>query len=88
MVRAGAGCAGQSAEEYVYGMINSRHVNGRLLGEYAVQEFSHCGQVEVLHFAVSREGQPLLTDAILRELAPLTADDLTTHGFELVFRKR
>jgi SAM-dependent methyltransferase len=79
---------GTNAEGYVQAMISTRHVNGRLLREYGLEEFAQSGRVEVLHFGVSREGEDLLTGEILTELEPLTKDDLTTHGFELVFRVR
>jgi hypothetical protein len=79
---------GQWVRRYVFGMINNAHVNGRLLDEYRIREFGESGEVEMLHYTVSREGQELLTDTILRDLTPLTADELTAHGFELLFRKR
>jgi radical SAM superfamily enzyme YgiQ (UPF0313 family)/SAM-dependent methyltransferase len=79
---------GVSAEEYIHGMLDPRHVNGRLIADYGLQEVPPPREVDVLRFAVSREGETLLTKGIVSELSPLTCDDLTTHGFEMVFRVR
>jgi ubiquinone/menaquinone biosynthesis C-methylase UbiE len=77
---------GGRAEEYIEAMINQHHVNGKLLHEYGVEEFGALPDVQILNFNRSHEGQDLLTPQILTECKPVNAEDLVTHGFELVFR--
>lgn len=78
---------GKSVEEYVAGMLNPVHVNGKTLAEYRIDGFMTADDVKVLSFNRSYEGRNLLNDSILREIRDVTQEDLVTHGFELVFQK-
>jgi putative sugar O-methyltransferase len=77
---------GEPAEDYINGMINLRHINGKLLHEYGIEKFGSLAGVEIVNFTRSQEGQGLLTPQILLETKPRRREDLLTHGFELVFR--
>jgi ubiquinone/menaquinone biosynthesis C-methylase UbiE len=77
---------GGRAQDYIEAMINLHHVNGKLPQEYGVEEFGAEPDVELVRFNRSTEGQNLLTPPILAECKPVSAEDLITHGFELVFR--
>lgn len=79
---------GQDIETYVQGMINPLHINGLLYNQYRLEEFMALPDVETLFFARSYEGRELLTPAIRAELPQYSEDDLTAHGFELMFRIR
>ena len=77
---------GISAEEYVYAMINTRHINGKLLSEYKLDQFMSCPDIEVLSFTKTYEGKSLINEKVISELNGIAAEDLVTHGFELVFK--
>ena len=79
---------GRSAEDYVCSMMSADHVNGLTYQEYRLTEFLESPDVEVLSLSRSREGENLLSPAIHRELSDIPYEDLTGHGFELVFRRR
>ena len=78
---------GQDVETFIRGMLSREHVNGRTLAEYGLAEFVKTHKVNVVHFARSLEGQDLLTDEILADIADVAPDDLVTHGVEAVFTK-
>jgi len=75
-------------KEYVYGMINGGHINGKRFSEYGLDGFMESKDIEVIQFSRSFEGENLLDAAILGELNHINKDDLTAHGFELLFRVR
>lgn len=77
---------GRDIEEYIGAMLNPRHINGKSLPEYGLTSFVQTDEIEVLHFAISREGENLLTEDIVQQLASIGRENLVTHGFELVFR--
>lgn len=79
---------GRSAEDYVCSMMSADHVNGLTFQEYRLTEFMEAPDIEVLGFSRSREGENLLAQPIRRELTDIPYEDLTAHGFELVFRRR
>ena len=73
---------------YVHGMLSREHINGLRHAEYRLEEFMASPDIEKLYFARSYEGENLLTDALRAELTAYTDEDLTAHGFDLVFRIR
>jgi hypothetical protein len=77
---------GQSVHDYIYGMIDINHVNGKTFKDYRLDEFMASGDIDVLHFSRSYEGENLLDEINLHELRQFTREDLISHGFELVFR--
>lgn len=79
---------GQTVEQYIEGMINPLHVNGKTYAEYRLEEFMSASDIDVVFFNRSYEGKELLTPEILAELPGYSAEDLVSHGFELVFRKK
>lgn len=79
---------GQTAAQYVEGMINPQHVNGKTYSEYRLEEFMAADDIEVVFFNRSYEGKELLTPEILAELSAYAEEDLVSHGYELVFRKK
>jgi SAM-dependent methyltransferase len=78
---------GETAETYVRSMLDTRHVNGRTFAEYGLDRLSEDGSVEIVALRRSYEGTELLTDDILREVYPVSREDLISHGFEIVCRK-
>jgi len=79
---------GRSAEDYVRDMMNTGHVNGLAYQEYGITEFLDSPDLEVLGFSRTREGESLLTNEILFQLPDIPREDLISHGFELVVRRR
>jgi SAM-dependent methyltransferase len=79
---------GRSAEDYVRDMMNTGHVNGLAYQEYGITEFLDSPDLEVLGFSRTREGESLLTNEILLQLPDIPREDLISHGFELVVRRR
>jgi SAM-dependent methyltransferase len=79
---------GRSAEDYVRSMMNADHVNGLTYQEYRLTEFLELPDIEVLGFSRSREGENLISQQVIGELPDIPCEDLTAHGFELVFRRR
>lgn len=79
---------GIGAEEYVYAMINIRHINGKLLSEYKLDEFMSSPDIEVISFTKTYEGKDFLNKKVILELDGVAVEDLVTHGFELVFKVR
>ena len=80
------GDRGLSAADYIQGMINLRHINGKLLHEFRLKEFTSLPGVEMVRFIPSYEGENLITPEVLAETRPVKRQDLIRHGFELVFR--
>lgn len=78
---------GQKVEDYIIGMLNINHINGKKIKEYGLWEFMSAKDIEVIHFAQSYEGENLLTDAIINELNRYSKEDLTAHGFEFIFKR-
>jgi SAM-dependent methyltransferase len=73
--------------EYIRSMLSTEHLNGLLLDQYGLDAFMRRKDIEILKFNVSREGENLLTKELIRELEPYSEQMLTTHGFELAFRR-
>lgn len=82
------GNRGLTAREYVGDMLRPEHINGLRLRDYRLAEFVAQPDVKVLRFSYYYEGKELLTDDIRRELARVDEEDLTTSGFELIFKVR
>ena len=78
---------GESAEEYVGSMIDLRHVNGKTFVQYGLHQLATDREVEIVSLRRSYEGEDLLTDGIMRQVYPLSREDLVSHGFELILRK-
>ena len=76
-----------TCEQYVEGMLNADHVNGLLLEEYQLGEFTKRKDIEILKFNISYEGRDLLTPHIIREVSTIPAERLVEHGFEIAFRR-
>lgn len=79
---------GQNIINFIEGNINQKHINGKRLVEYRLDEFMGSPDIEVLNFERTYEGINLLTPEISKELSHLSAEDLVSHGFELVFRNK
>jgi ubiquinone/menaquinone biosynthesis C-methylase UbiE/glycosyltransferase involved in cell wall biosynthesis len=79
-------CTGRDVEEYIGSMLNEKHVNMKRLHEYGIQEFINMSGVKLLHYSKSYEGSSFLADGIRDELKCYSDEDLTAHGFELVFQ--
>ncbi|MBI5235969.1 MAG: class I SAM-dependent methyltransferase [Deltaproteobacteria bacterium] len=77
-----------SAEQYVNAMINPGHVNGLRLSDYRLSEFMRSDDCLFIRYIPSFEGKDLLTEEIAEELADIPPQDLTAHGFELLFQVR
>lgn len=78
---------GRDVGEYIDGMINVDHINGKSLQEYRLDEFMKSPEIEVLNFSRSYEGKNLLNKHIIvQELKHIPQEDLVVHGFELVFK--
>jgi len=77
---------GNNVENYIRGMLNPQHVNGKTLAEYRLDEFIASGDLKVIFFAKSYEGNNLLTPSVLNELPEIPPENLVLHGFELVFQ--
>ena len=77
---------GIDAENYVFGMLNVDHINGKKFDDYQLEKFMSLPDIEVLNFSRSYEGKNLLSSKIKDELKHINEDDLISHGFELVFR--
>lgn len=73
-------------EDYIYGMLNDDHINGKLFKEYKIEEFISQPDIEVLYYSRSYEGENLLTKEIINELKHYPEVDLISHGFALVFK--
>jgi SAM-dependent methyltransferase len=77
---------GISARDYVDGMLRPEHINGLKVEEYRLDEFMSLPDVKVLNFARNYEGENLLDQSMLSELPNLSKENLTTSGFELIFK--
>ena len=74
-------------EQYIDGMLDRDHVNGFLLEDYHLKEFSHRRDIEILKFNVSYEGRELITPEIIAEIPRLNPERLIEHGLEVAFRR-
>lgn len=78
---------GRTAYDYVYGMLNDSHINGKKIKEYGIFEFMKLPDIEVLNFSRSYEGESTLTNDIQSRLKGIGREDLISHGFELAFKR-
>jgi hypothetical protein len=78
---------GLPIKDYVRQMLSVHHINGLTLPEYDLERFCARTDVRVVKYNVSKEGESLLTDDLLAELAHVPKQQLTEHGFELLFQR-
>jgi SAM-dependent methyltransferase len=76
-----------AVEEYIHEMLSPDHVNGLLLHDYRLDEFSRRSDIRILKLDYSEEGDNLLTQQILSEVRDVSRSDLTAHGFEIAFQR-
>jgi len=76
-----------SCEQYVGGMLNTDHLNGLMIDDYRLGEFTARRDVEVVKFSISYEGRDLLSPVLAHELSSIDPERLVEHGFELAFRR-
>jgi ubiquinone/menaquinone biosynthesis C-methylase UbiE len=78
---------GMTAEQYIKGMLTREHINGLLFEEYALKSFMARPDLRVVKYVPSYEGDALLSQEILTELAHYKKSDLIAHGFELAIER-
>lgn len=74
-----------SIEEYIDDILNVDHVNKKRFDEYKIDDLTKQNNIEVLFYAKTYEGENFYSDSMLPKYNKL---DLTTHGFELVLKKK
>ncbi len=79
---------GLTIDEYLAQMLSTDHINGFALSDYGLDAFKSRPDIEIIKFNVSREGEDLLTPQILAEIDGVSTEQLTQHGFEILFRRR
>jgi SAM-dependent methyltransferase len=78
---------GESTEAYVRSMLDVHHINGKTLADYRIDEVERTLPVRRVLFRPSYEGTSQVTPEILGEMHPVSQEDLTAHGFELILQK-
>ena len=69
-------------------MLNTAHLNGLAFQEYRITAFIEAADVSLVSLVRTSEGRNLLTPEVLADVPGIPPEDLVSHGFELVFRRK
>ena len=78
----------RSVEDYINGMLHVNHINGLKYEQYSIDEILKNSSIETLYHNRSWEGESALNDEILSAGNGYSKEDLTSHGFEFLIKKK